>query len=77
MGSQALGYYQVTTTIRKFYIVVIVIIVTMTTTIQVTNEFKDWLEQQGKKGETYEDILKRLIKYGEVQQGDVMFSGVK
>ena len=39
----------------------------MTTTIQVTNEFKDWLEQQGKKGETYEDILKRLIKYGEVE----------
>ena len=32
------------------------------TSIQVSTEFKDWLESKGKKGETYEMIIKRLIK---------------
>ena len=32
------------------------------TSIQVSKEFKDWLESKGKKGETYETIIKRLIK---------------
>lgn len=28
--------------------------------IKLTPEFKKWLDQQGHKGETYEDIIKRL-----------------
>jgi len=32
------------------------------TSIQVTKEFKDWLEGKGKKGESYEEIIKRLLK---------------
>ncbi len=31
------------------------------TTIPVSKKFHDWLKSQGKKGESYEDILKRLI----------------
>jgi hypothetical protein len=32
------------------------------TSIQVSKEFRDWLESRGKKGESYEDIIKRLLK---------------
>ena len=32
------------------------------TTIPVSKKFHDWLKSQGKKGESYEDILKRLLK---------------
>jgi hypothetical protein len=32
------------------------------TSIQVTKGFRDWLEGKGKKGESYEDIIKRLLK---------------
>ena len=32
------------------------------TSIQVSREFRNWLESKGKKGETYEGIIKRLIK---------------
>jgi len=32
------------------------------TSIQVSREFRDWLESKGKKGESYEDIIKRLLK---------------
>ena len=32
------------------------------TSIQVSREFRNWLEAKGKKGETYEAIIKRLIK---------------
>ena len=31
------------------------------TTIPVSKKFHDWLKSKGKKGESYEDILKRLI----------------
>jgi hypothetical protein len=34
------------------------------TTIKITRKFKDWLCGKSKKGETYEDIIKRLIKFG-------------
>ena len=34
-----------------------------TTTIRISQEFKDWLDKQGAKGDTYEDILRRLCKY--------------
>ncbi len=33
------------------------------TTIQITQEFKDWLEKQGSKPESFEDILRRLLNY--------------
>jgi hypothetical protein len=32
------------------------------TSIQVSKDFKNWLESKGKKGESYEDIIKRLLK---------------
>ena len=31
------------------------------TTIQISKELRDTLKELGKKGETYEDIIKRLI----------------
>ena len=31
------------------------------TTIPVSKKFPDWLKSKGSKGESYEDILKRLI----------------
>ncbi len=33
-----------------------------TTTIQVDKEIRDILKKMGKKGETYSDIIRRLIK---------------
>ena len=35
---------------------------TMDTTIKLDKKFKAWLKERGKKGETYQDIIKRLIK---------------
>ncbi len=32
------------------------------TTIQITKELRDMLKEFGKKGDTYEDIIKRLVK---------------
>jgi len=34
----------------------------METTIKLDKNFKEWLKNHGKKGETYQDIIKRLIK---------------
>ena len=31
------------------------------TTIPVSKEFHDWLKSKGKKGESYEDVIKRLL----------------
>ena len=33
-----------------------------TTTIPISKEFHDWLKSKGKKGESYEDVIKRLLK---------------
>lgn len=30
-------------------------------TIKISNQFKDWLEKQGSKGESFEEIIKRLM----------------
>ena len=38
------------------------------TTIPVSKKFHDWLKSKGSKGESYEDILKRLI--GSEAMGD-------
>ena len=32
------------------------------TTIPVSREFHDWVKNQGKKGESYEEIIKRLLQ---------------
>ena len=37
------------------------------TTIPISKEFHDWLKGKGKKGESYEDVIKRLLK-SELQQ---------
>lgn len=34
-----------------------------TTTIRISKEFKEWLDKQGAKTDTYEDILRRLTNY--------------
>ena len=37
------------------------------TTIPISKKFHDWLEGKGKKGESYEDVIKRLLQ-AEFQQ---------
>ena len=32
------------------------------TTIPISKEFHDWLKGKGKKGESYEAVIKRLLK---------------
>ena len=32
------------------------------TTLSVSKEFHDWLKGKGKKGESYEDIIKKMLK---------------
>ena len=32
------------------------------TTISVSMKFHDWLKSKGKKGESYEDVIKRMLK---------------
>ena len=32
------------------------------TTIPISKEFHDWLKGKGKKGESYEDVIKRLLQ---------------
>ncbi len=39
----------------------IIAIMTDTTTIPISKEFHDWLKGKGKKGESYEDVIKRLL----------------
>ena len=33
-----------------------------TTTIPISKDFHDWLKGKGKKGESYEDVIKKLLK---------------
>ncbi|MEK6892169.1 MAG: hypothetical protein AABX25_03215 [Nanoarchaeota archaeon] len=33
-----------------------------TTTIPISKDFHDWLKSKGKKGESYEDVIKKLLK---------------
>lgn len=37
------------------------IILMATTTIPISKEFHDWLKSKGRKGESYEDVIKRLL----------------
>ena len=32
------------------------------TTIPISKKFHDWLKGKGKKGESYEDVIKRLLQ---------------
>ena len=32
------------------------------TTIPISKEFHDWLKSKGKKGESYENVIKKLLK---------------
>ena len=33
-----------------------------TTTIPISKKFHEWLKSKGRKGESYEDVIKRLLK---------------
>ena len=37
-------------------------IIMTTTTIPISKKFHDWLKGHGKKGESYEDVIKKLLK---------------
>ena len=39
-----------------------IIIIMAVTTIPISKNFHDWLKSKGKKGESYEDVIKRLLK---------------
>ena len=39
------------------------------TTIQVTKETREMLKELGKKGETYDDIIRRLIELAKRSKG--------
>jgi hypothetical protein len=39
------------------------------TTIELSNETRDRLKELGKKGETYEEIIKRLLKLAKQKEG--------
>ena len=48
---------------RKIVIEVMELITIMTgTTIPISREFHDWLKSKGRKGESYEAIIKRMLK---------------
>ena len=32
------------------------------TTIPISKRFHDWLKNKGKKGESYEDVIKKLLR---------------
>ena len=32
------------------------------TTLSISKEFHDWLKSKGRKGERYEDIIKKMLK---------------
>lgn len=42
-----------------------------TTHIRLSGAFKRWLEENGKKGESYEDIIKRIIKEGKKKNAKI------
>ena len=48
---------------RKIVIEVMKLIAIMAeTTLSISKEFHDWLKSKGKKGESYEDIIKKMLK---------------
>ncbi len=54
---------------RKINIGVMILITVMDdTTISVSMKFHDWLKSKGKKEESYEDVIKRMLKPEFVQE---------
>ncbi len=45
------------------------------TTIQITEETKNALKSLGKKGETYDDVIRELMKLNTVRQGKRALEG--
>ena len=45
------------------------------TTIQISKETREMLKSLGKKGETYDDIIRRLIELAKRVKGDDMGLG--
>ena len=41
---------------------------TKITTIPISKRFHDWLKSKGMKGESYEDVIKKLLKPEHVQE---------
>ena len=39
-----------------------------TTTIPISRKFHDWLKSKGKKGESYEAIIKRFLRPESIQE---------
>ena len=46
----------------------IIILMADTTTIPISKEFHDWLKSKGRKGESYEDVIKKLLKSEYMQE---------
>jgi len=40
----------------------VIVIMADTTTIPISKKFHEWLKSKGKKGESYEDVIKKLLK---------------
>lgn len=40
------------------------------TTIKLSQKFKNWLQSKGNKGETFEDVIKRLMNYNTITKED-------
>ena len=38
------------------------------TTISVSEKFHEWLKSKGKKGESYEDVIKKMLKQEFLQE---------
>ena len=38
------------------------------TTIPISKEFHDWLKSKGMKGESYEDVIKKLLRHEFLQE---------
>ncbi len=56
---------------RKLNKLVMIVIIIMTiTTIPISRKFHDWLKTKGMKGESYEDVIKKLLKPELVQELD-------
>ena len=45
------------------------------TTISVSKKFRDWLKSKGKKGESYEDTIRRMLKPEYLLEGEEQYKG--
>ena len=47
------------------------------TTISVSEKFHEWLKSKGKKGESYEDVIKKMLKPEFVKELEKIQSSAK